>query len=116
MMNKQLEITKNKVYALIGFRVSTYLNGRKEISELTDGEFFVLLEKGEIYLQHSYNGDDDYFKDVKWFWGKDVFFENPYRIDTDVIEKASSTYKSVEHWIHYAGPRGTYLWVPKWSN
>jgi len=115
-MEEQLENAKNKVYSLINFRVETYLNGRKEIEKLTDEVFFALLEKGEIYLQHSYNGDEDYFKDVKCFWDKDVFFKNPYRIDIDVVRKASSTYKTVEDWVYYYGPRGTYLWVPKWTN
>ena len=115
-MDKQIEIVKSKIQALIDFRVETYLNGRKNVSELTDDVFYHLLEKGEIYLQHSYNGDDDYFKDVKWFWSKDVFFENPNRRDSDVMDKAISIYKTVEEWIHYAGPRGTYLWIPKWTN
>jgi len=115
-MDKQIEIAKNKVHALIDFRVSSYLNGRGEIDELTDEVFFALLKKDEIYLQHSYNGDDDYFKNIKWFWNKDVFFKNPYHIDLDVKRKASSTYKSVEDWIYYAGPRGTYLWTPIWTN
>ena len=115
-MEEQIEIAKRKIHALIDFRVETYLRSKRQINKLTDDVFFYLLEMGEIYLQHSHKGDDDYFKDIKWFWNKDVFFENPNRRNTDVMDKASSTYKTVEEWIYYAGPRGTYLWGPEWAN
>lgn len=84
------------------------------LSSLTDGDFYMFLEEGKIHLQHYHNPNiDDFFKDIKWFWGKDtVFFKG------DKVEKreaANKTYKNVKEWIMYCGGRNSELWIPNWT-
>ena len=82
------------------------------LSLLTDEDFYMFLEDGKIYLQHDVNGAE-YFKDIKWFWGKDTYFLK--RGDVKKIEAANKTYKNVSDWVMYCGGRNSGLWHPNWA-
>lgn len=84
------------------------------LSSLTDDDFFIFLEEGKIYLQHYHNPNmDDFFKNIKWFWGKDTAFIKSGK--EEKIEAANKTYKNVKDWVMYCGGRNSGLWISNWA-